>query len=489
MKKMILAILVSIGILTLFYFLSWWFTIGISISRWTFVLLILGIVCATPQLIGNWILYLSVNERVTPKRLPDDISVDVFITAYDEPHSLIRRTLVAAVEMRGQHRTWLLDDSRNPNLQLLAAQIGAGYLTRTDHKGAKAGNINAAMKHTNGDIIVVFDIDHVPDPAFLERTLDYFTDPKIGFVQVMLTFDNGKTSWTARAATESSFDYYNPTSKGADGLGSATLTGSNALIRREALNAIGGYKPGLAEDLATSINLHAAGWKSVYVAEPLAPGLAPPDLVAWFTQQFKWSRGVFELLLTEYPRLFNKLTWGQRVTYSVRMTYYWIGPVIAAHILMTILALLSGNMVVLMAFQDYLLHIVPLAVVSLIIRHFALSNWRNPKIPTGVLWRPISLIYATWPIYTMAWIMAVLRIPLRFKPTPKSASSKINPVWLLPQIFTFFLLIASAVLALIQFNRFPLVFLLFVVVQSFLQLIILVQWPALHRITPAGSET
>ncbi|NIM61665.1 MAG: glycosyltransferase, partial [Acidobacteria bacterium] len=93
-------------------------------------------------------------------------------------------------------------------------------------RDAKAGNINAALRETDADVIVVFDVDHVPEPQFLERSLGYFEDPEIGFVQVMLTFSNGRTSWFARAAGESCFDFFNPTSMGMDRLGSATLIGS-----------------------------------------------------------------------------------------------------------------------------------------------------------------------------------------------------------------------------------------------------------------------
>ena len=171
---------------------------------------------------------------------------------------------------------------------------------RSGSRDLKAGNINAALPRTDGEVIAVFDVDHAPEPGFLERSLGHFADPRVGFVQVMLTFANEKKSWFARAASESCLDFFNPTSMGMDRLGSATLIGSNALIRRSALESIGGYRPGLAEDLATSIALHAEGWKSAYVAEPLAPGLAPPDVAAWFTQQLKWSRGVFEILLTDY---------------------------------------------------------------------------------------------------------------------------------------------------------------------------------------------
>src|SRR5262249_26565248 len=188
----------------------------------------------------------------------------------------------------------------------------------------------------------------------------YFADPTIGFVQVMPTFYNHQQSWVACAATETSLDFYNPTSKGMDGLKSVTKMGSNALVRRTALLAIGGYQPGLAEDLATSVALHAAGWSSRYVAEPLAPGLAPADLAAWFTQQFKWARGVFEVLLTTCPRLFPRLTWGQRLAYAVRTTKYWIGPIACVHLALTIVALGSRDRTIQAGFEQYLVHLCPL---------------------------------------------------------------------------------------------------------------------------------
>src|SRR4051794_3317980 len=100
----------------------------------------------------------------------------------------------------------------------------------------------------------------------------------------MLTFDNASESWVARAAAESTLDFFNATGIGMDGLGIATLVGSNVLIRRAAFSSIGGYRPGLAEALVTSLPIPAAGWQSRYVAEPLAPDLAPPNLPAWFTQ-------------------------------------------------------------------------------------------------------------------------------------------------------------------------------------------------------------
>jgi cellulose synthase/poly-beta-1,6-N-acetylglucosamine synthase-like glycosyltransferase len=252
--------------------------------------------------------------------------------------------------------------------------------------------------------------------------------------------------------------------------------GSNALIRRKALESIGGYQPGLAEDLATSISLHAAGWKSAYVAQPLAPGLAPPSFVAWFTQQLKWSRGVFELLLSDYPHLFYRLSWGQRLSYAVRMTKYWIGPAIALHLFATIGILIWGNGPVRAAFHDYLVHLAPLVLADMVIRLLAFKFFRHPNTPKTSLSRAVALVYATWPIYALAWGMALLRMPLGFKPTPKCTDGKLNPVWLLPQLLVTVLLTIGT-LYTVWIENHPLSLLLFfAIVQSFLQLIFLRQW-------------
>jgi cellulose synthase/poly-beta-1,6-N-acetylglucosamine synthase-like glycosyltransferase len=263
---------------------------------------------------------------------------------------------------------------------------------------------------------------------------------------------------------------------GAYSIGGATLIGSNALIRRTALDSIGGYQPGLAEDLATSIALHAAGWASAYVAEPLAPGLAPPSFRAWFIQQLKWARGVFELLITAYPRLFKRLTWGQRLSYAVRMTKYWIGPVIGLHLFATIAVLISGSPLVRMAFHQYLIHLAPLALFDLLIRHLSLLYWRHSSTPKTSLIHAIVLVYATWPVYMLAWFMALFRLPLAFRRTPKSFTRGLNPLWLLPQAMVIFLLALGGLYTVIVKDHEPSLLLMFAVLQGFLQFWLFTKW-------------
>lgn len=475
-KVFLLRVLIFIGYLSLFYYLSWWLIDDRLQSPWLFILFALAVLYAGIQLAGNWTLYLFVRQPIETLPWSENLTIDVFITACNESHDLVERALSAACSMRGEHRTWLLDDGHDPSLAEMANRYCVGYITREGHQDAKAGNINAALEQTNGEIIVIFDIDHAPEIDFLDQSIGYFADPKIGFVQVMLTFNNGKDSWVAEAAIETSLEFYNPTSLGADGINGTTLMGSNALIRRSALESIGGYQPGLAEDLATSINLHAKGWKSAYVAEPLAPGIAPPSFAAWFVQQLKWARGVFELLLTAYPHLFPKLKWGQRLSYAVRMTKYWIGPVVGIHLFATIAILIFAGPETRLAFHDYLIHITPLAMADVLIRHFAFHFYRHHSSPNTSLARAVALVYSTWPIYMLSWGMALLRLPLGFQPTPKTKGGKLNPLWLLPQIFALSLLIVGSMYTVLAFGHPFSLLLAFAILQGSVQMIFLVRW-------------
>ena len=444
-------ILVIIGTLTLIFYYSWWFYNDRLTSPWLILCFASALFYGIAQILLSWIVYLGAHHRPSNSlERPEGLTVDVFVTACGEDFEMVERNLLACCSLCGDHLTWLLDDGDDPKLAELAKQLGIGYLTREGRKDAKAGNVNVALEKTKGDIIALFDVDHIPVPSYLEQTVGCFADPTVGFVQVMPTFANGGGhGFVAQAATETSFDFYNPTSLGMDGFNSATKMGSNSLIRRVALEEIGGYQPGLAEDLATSIALHAHGWRSRYVAEPLAPGLAPPDLAAWFTQQFKWARGVFEVLVTDYPRLFRRLSWGGRMAYAVRTTKYLIGPAIFIHLVAIIAVLFSGSQAALNTLQEYFYYLTPVALMDITIRHLALRRWHHSSVTTESLWRAIIIIYASWPIYTVAWIMTVLRLPLSFRPTPKNQADGINPLWLLPQLSMTLLLIGSTVFSMI----------------------------------------
>lgn len=486
-KRWIWVVLALCGLVATFWFFSWW----LVDDRWRSPFLLLVFAAASLyivlQMISTWIVNLIAQQPPQPPAPQPDLSVDIFVTAFHESTALVQEALSAALAVRSpKKQVWLLDDGGDVALLELADRLGSGYLTRSEHKNAKAGNINAALAKTTGDVIAIFDVDHTPQPDFLEKSLGHFNDPSVGFVQVMLSFRNFEESWVAHAASESSLEFYNPTYMGADRLGAASLMGSNALIRRTALHSISGYQPGLAEDLATSIALQAAGWRSAYVAEPLAPGLSPSSLAAWSVQQLKWARGVFELLLTALPHALPRLTWGQRIAYFVRMTKYWIGPAVFFHLTATILVLIWGDFATREAFHSYLLHLAPLLVMDVVIRSYALRQYKHVDLPSSSLFGAVVLVYASWPIYMLAWTLAVLRLPLRFRPTPKDRSQQLDLVWVMPQLVALVLLLVGAAVTVIVYGHRLSLLLAIAIAQAALQFLLLLKWVQEDR--PAASR-
>jgi Glycosyltransferases, probably involved in cell wall biogenesis len=85
--------------------------------------------------------------------------VDIYIPTYNEPLSVVRSTVIASLTIdwpEDKLHVYLLDDGTRDEFRAFAAQLGAGYITRTEHSHAKAGNLNHAMTQTNGEYIAIF---------------------------------------------------------------------------------------------------------------------------------------------------------------------------------------------------------------------------------------------------------------------------------------------------------------------------------------------
>lgn len=115
------------------------------------------------------------------------VAVDVFITTYNEDEELVRLSIRDAKKLTYSHPItmgiFVLDDGRRPVMKAVCDDEGVGYITRTNNAGFKAGNLRNAMEQTGGDFIVICDADTRVFPTLLERTLGYFRDPLVAWVQ------------------------------------------------------------------------------------------------------------------------------------------------------------------------------------------------------------------------------------------------------------------------------------------------------------------
>ena len=294
-------ILVVVSIMMAVWYL-WWLLLDAPMSNpILFRVLMAAELFNITQAAGFW--YTIWNQRWTDPVDADfsesPESVDVFVTVCGEPAVLVEETVRAATAIRHPRlRIWVLDDGGSAEVEAIAATHGAKYLTRSDRAGAKAGNINNALRRAKGDYVVIFDADHVPLPSFLERTMRCFDDPLVAYVQTPQSYGNRLENRVASGAHEQQALFYGPILRGKSSAGAVFSCGTNVVFRRAAIEDVGGIpEDSITEDLRISLMLIRRGWRSVYVPEVLAEGLGPLDVGSYFGQQRRWALGSLEILL------------------------------------------------------------------------------------------------------------------------------------------------------------------------------------------------
>ena len=221
----------------------------------------------------------------------------------------------------------------------LAELAGAGYLTRPDNSHAKAGNINAALPRTDGELVLMLDADHVPMPDALDAMVGYFDDERVALVQSPHDFFNHDSVQHYVVGRHEQSLFYRVICPGKDRHGAAYWCGSAALLRREALLEIGGVATEtIAEDFHTTIRLQRHGWESRYHDEVLVQGLAPHDLDGYLLQRDRWARGNLAVFgLPESPLRAGELKPAQRLSYFASLAAY-LAPPMRLLLLLTLVA-------------------------------------------------------------------------------------------------------------------------------------------------------
>lgn len=416
-----LAVLTFAGVAAILILADWWFRREHVSHPALYVLLSLAFWYGISRMVIGWVNYLGVMR--TPHRpAPEGRRVAIFTTSSPgEPVEMFPSTLAACARIRYPHTTYLLDDTRDPRFREVAEHYGARCLELVGIPGAKAGKINRALELTDEEFVLVLDPDHMPFPNFLDRVLGHFDDPSVGFVQVCQAYYNQGRSFAARGAAEQTYGFYGPTMMGLNGHGATVAIGANCTFRRRALDSIGGHGIGLAEDLVTSIRLHAAGWRSVYVPEIVSRGLVPEDLGSFYKQQLKWARGVFEVVFAELPRLFARLTWRQRFSYATIGTYYLFGLTMPAYLVIPYLYLWTNVQPMAAPFEEFLATGGPVAVLGVAVYLFAQRWLCHPEMERGLHWRGLMLKIACWPVFLVGTAFAIGRANIPYIPTSKEA--------------------------------------------------------------------
>jgi cellulose synthase (UDP-forming) len=273
--------------------------------------------------------------RRAPVALPEDTEewphIDLLIPTYNEPLDVVRFTVLGALNLDwppDKLHVYLLDDGRRKEFADFAQRAGIGYKTREGNKNAKAGNINHALKSLSSPFVAVFDCDHVPTRSFLQLTVGWFLrDRKLAILQTPHHFYSPdpfeRNLKQFRAIPNEGELFYGVVQDGNDFWNASFFCGSCAVLRRSALDEVGGIAhETVTEDAHTSLRMQMKGWSTAYINIPQAAGLATESLAAHVGQRIRWARGMVQILRTDNPLFSPGLTFAQRLCYFNAMCHF-----------------------------------------------------------------------------------------------------------------------------------------------------------------------
>ncbi len=450
--------------------LSYWFASGFSQATVAFSGLSVLILCTIAVFASRW-LSLPLMRRPKPMRARGDRKVGVATTFVPELESIemLERTVRALVSMDYPHETWVLDEGDTAEVKALCEQLGARHFTR---KGipryqadsgrfcarTKHGNYNAWLEEIGFDhyeILVAFDPDHVPGPDFLLRTLGYFEDPEVGYVQSAQTYYNQSASLVARGAAEETYAYNSSIQLSAFAVGYPVVTGCHNIHRMSALREVGGFAVHDGDDLLITFLYKQAGWKGVYVPEKLAAGLTPVSWSGYLRQQRRWVAALLDIKLRVSPRIAARRSPIDWLVSLISGLHHLYGVGMAVFVSLLAWMLASGQVPEALTRTG----VGKLALLALSFEACHLYRQRfaiDPPLERGSHWRAALLRFGKWP-YMLAGVYDARRPPRRaYEVTPKRRTERTEHVLWQPHVAVAAVLGAALAIGLLAQPSHPL---------------------------------
>ncbi|WP_432482262.1 glycosyltransferase family 2 protein [Kineococcus esterisolvens] len=357
-----------------------------------------------------------------------------FLTTFvpgSEPIAMLRRTLTSMLEADYPHDTWVLDEGNDLEVRRLCTDLGVRHFSRrgvaewntadgTFAARTKGGNHNAwyAAHGDAYDFVAQVDTDFLVRRDFLTQTLAEFHDSSVGWVVTPQIYGNTE-SFIARAAGQQQFTFYGSVLRGLSARKLALMLGANHVVRVCALRSEGFYEGHLTEDLATGIKLHAAGWRSTYVPQPLAVGEGPTTWLAYTNQQMRWAFGCFDILRRVTPRRLRQLDWRARLYYLWLQQNYFSGLAFVTGTALLLAYFATGVPAASMPLMPLLLHYGPYLVWRNA-HNWVMNRWNvRPDVERGLMLPGRVVGTFIQPVYFLALIGVLRGKHLSFKVTPK----------------------------------------------------------------------
>lgn len=339
-------------------------------------------------------------------------TVDVFIPTYNEALDIVSLTVFAAQAIdwpKDKLRVHVLDDGRREEFRKFCSDTGVNYLVRNNNQHAKAGNLNEALKVTDGEFVAIFDADHVPTRSFLQICIGWFyKDPKLAMLQTPHFFFSPdpfeKNLNTFRSVPNEGELFYGLVQDGNDLWNAAFFCGSCAVMRRSALMEVGGVAvETVTEDAHTALKMNRVGYNTAYLGVRQAAGLATESLSRHISQRIRWARGMAQIFRTDNPLTGKGLQLGQRLCYLNAMLHFFYG--------LPRLIFLTAPLAYLF-FGAHIFHAPALMICAYVLPHILHASLTNSKIQGRFrhsFWNEVYETVLAW--YIMGPVLMALVAP------------------------------------------------------------------------------
>lgn len=345
-------------------------------------------------------------------------SVDVLICTYNEPLSLLEKTIAASTNMNYPHdklKIYVCDDGKRDTLKLLCDKYKVNYITREDNEGAKAGNINNALKQITGDLFAVLDADMIPREEFLKKTVGYFSDENMAFVQTpQVYYNQDMYQYNLAKKIPNEQDFFMRDIQEARASRNAVLhVGTNAVFRKKYVEEIGGYPTcSITEDMAVGMLLQEKGYGSTLVNEELVLGLSANTFTELVKQRDRWCRGNLQVLKHFNPLFSKGLSFGQKIAYFDGSVYWFSNLQKMTFIICPLIYLLTSTLIIDANMEKLLTIYIPFMAGQ-----YFIFNAFSPKT-RSVKWDHYYNI-AMAPHLTLSIIKEMLCLNIKFNVTSK----------------------------------------------------------------------
>ncbi len=387
--------------------------------------------------------------------------VAIYIATYNEPVQVVEETVVAVTLLDYPAKQIYLNCDHQSQEQAdlmegIARRHNINFIHRVPNTGYKAGGINEFLFRLGrdlpaADMLCIFDADSIPMPTFLRELVALFEDDsRLAFVQAPQHYGNTTASPVAEIAGLQQTVFGEYISEGKQQCDAMFYCGTNVVFRVDALLDIGGLIiDSVTEDFATSIKLHARGWRSQYCNKSYVTGMGPTTLHAYWTQQGRWALGNIESFFASFRDILfiRGFTLAQRWEYFISGSYFLIGCNTLITVLWPAAFLLLGVRPLVISPLFYLLAFVPQVIVS---NWFFFFTMGHRGFEPRKLFLAQCLVIATFPVYAAAAMAATLHQKRAFAVTPKGAGQTLPWTAQRWQILTFAVLMAAVIIGAIK---------------------------------------